>query len=95
MFDNLKKMMDLQKKLEVIKKELSSMKIEHAKSGFSIIITGEQIIEKINLVDNFSNLKKEDLEKIIKDLINEAIAKSQKATADKMKNMAGLNIPGL
>ncbi|MEW6171269.1 MAG: YbaB/EbfC family nucleoid-associated protein [Candidatus Omnitrophota bacterium] len=95
MFDNLKKMMDLQKKLEVIKKELSSMKIEHTKSGFSVIITGEQIIEKINLVDNFSSLKKEELEKIIKDLINEAIAKSQKTAADKMKNMAGLNIPGL
>lgn len=95
MFDNLKQIMEMQKKLQAVKKELSNMKIEHAKSGFSIVITGEQNIEKINFPDSFSSMKKEDLEETIKDLINEAVLKSQKAAATKMKDVAGLNIPGL
>ncbi|MDP8264984.1 MAG: YbaB/EbfC family nucleoid-associated protein [Candidatus Aceula lacicola] len=96
MFDQMKKLMEMKKQADQIKRELEASRTEvDDGSGIKIVIDGAQKFHSIEIdpsllaEDNGRSLQ----ERILKS-VNDAIARSQAIAAEKMKKMAGLNIPG-
>ena len=83
MFDKLKQL----KQLKDLHDTLSKEKAELEKDGVKVVINGKMEIESIQLNPA---LEKEKQEKILKDLINEAVKKIQMSMAQKMSGMKGL-----
>lgn len=81
MFQNAGKIMELQKKAKAMQKELAKEEIVVEKGDFRVVITGEQKIQEFT-VQGVSS--KEAI-----DVINEAIKKSQEASAKKLQSMSG------
>ncbi len=82
MFDKLKEI----KKLKDLQNTLKKEKIEVNNSGIRIIMNGGLEIEELEIN---SSLNKEDQEKILKSLMNEAIKKIQMVAAQKMSCLGG------
>ena len=96
MFDQMKKLMEVKKQAEQIKRELESASLEvNEVRGIKIVIDGSQTFQSIEIDDNLFNTA--DKNKIQLELLrglNIAIRKSQALAAQKMKAVTGLNIPG-
>ena len=96
MFDKMKQLMDMQKKMQEIKRELDNTNFEVSSSDGLIKITmnGSQEVREVKLSD-ISGVDRLKLEKSIQDAYNRAIKRSQEVAAAKMKSITGLNLPGL
>ncbi len=98
-FDQAKKLYELQKKARVIQKELKDTEIEAASNdgAVAVVFNGEQHITDVRIDESMlSPENKGELEKAIKNVVGQAIARSQSLAAEKMKAIAGdLNLPGL
>ncbi len=79
MFENLKKLGELKKIADIISKE----KILITKNEIEILINGKLEIEEIKISEN---LTKQEIEKNLKDCINEAIKKMQLSLMNKMQD---------
>lgn len=92
MFDKLKGLMELQKKMQQIKKELEQTTFDVASSDGSLTITmnGSQEVRDVRMAAG-----QEQLAGQIRDTVNRAIKRSQEIAAQKMKDAAGLNLPGM
>ncbi len=97
MFDQMKKLMEMKKQADQIKKELEASRTEvNDGSGIKFVVDGSQRFHSLEIdpsllnADNLKNVQ----QRILK-AINLAISQSQAIAAEKMKKMAGLNIPGL
>ncbi len=97
MFDKIKGLMDMRKKFEEIKKELdkTNFEIEGAGRLVKITMNGSQEVQGVVLAEGGLNSDKEKLEKELRDTFNRAIRRSQEIAAQKMKTVAGLNLPGM
>lgn len=97
MFDKFKALMDMQKKMQELKRELDSTTFEIASSEglVKIIMNGSQEIKELCIQENLQGLEKTSLEKAIKDAYNRAIKRSHDIASQKMKDITGLNLPGL
>jgi DNA-binding protein YbaB len=97
MFDKMKALIEMQKKIQELKRELDSMDFEIISFDnlVKIKMSGSQEVKEVNIMGDLSAVEKTDLEKIIKDTYNRAIKHSQDLAAEKMKAVTGLNIPGL
>lgn len=97
MLDKLKQMMEIKKQAEQIKRELENTRLEMSEGrGIKITIDGVQRFHSIEITDDLLNtVNKEKFEIDLLRSINAAIGKSQAAAAQKMKEITGLNIPGL
>lgn len=95
MFDKMKMLMDAKRKMEEMKKELENTVFEIKSSDglVKVIMNGSQEINEVKIQDNASDNKA--LENAIKDAVNRALKHSHDITAQKMKDITGLNIPGL
>ncbi len=97
MFDQMKKLMDLKKQADLLKKELEKITIEYNEvRGIKIKLNGAQMFQSIEVEDSW--LKPEQKARFQMELIkavNMAIKKSQKEAAIQMQKSGGLNIPGL
>ncbi len=97
MIDQVKKMMEMKKQADMLKKELEATIIEVRESrGIKLVINGAQIFQSIDIEEgllNAGNKNRVQME-LLKNL-NTAIKRSQQAAANKMKNMPGFNLPGL
>ncbi|MBL7070405.1 MAG: YbaB/EbfC family nucleoid-associated protein, partial [Candidatus Omnitrophica bacterium] len=60
-----------------------------------VTMNGSQEVKAILLADASPEAPKTKLEEALKDAYNRAIKQSQKIAAQKMKDAAGLNLPGL
>lgn len=91
MFDKMKALIDMQKKMQAVKRELENTNFEIASSDGLVKITmnGAQEVKGIAIKDN------PQLENALKDTFNRAIKRSQEIAAQKMKDVTGINIPGL
>jgi DNA-binding protein YbaB len=69
---------------------LSEVMITEEKNGIKIIMDGNMNVKSIVIE---KEMPKEELEKKITEVFNEAIKKTQRAMAEKMRGMGG--IPGL
>ena len=96
MFDQMKKLMEMKRQADQIKRKLEEERIEVNEGGIKISIDGAQNFKAIEVDSSLINIdNKSNLEKLLLKSINQAIAQSQAVAAGKMKEMAGLNIPGL
>ncbi len=97
MFDKVKEMMELKKKADLLKKELEATVIEvNEARGIKLVINGAQIVQSVDideglLIPGNKNRLQMDLLKSF----NNGVKKSQQAAANKMRNIPGLNLPGM
>lgn len=97
MFDKMKQLMDMQKKMQEIKRQLEAATFEVASSDgtIKITMTGTQEVRNVAISGEVGQIDKTDLEKAIKDAYNRAVKRSQDVAAQKMKDVTGFNLPGL
>ena len=98
MFDKLESIMDMQKKAKEIKESLDKavFETESPDGTTRISMNGSQQVETVTVkCEGLSADAKTKLEKTLKDVYNRAIKHSHELAAQKMKEITGLNIPGL
>jgi DNA-binding protein YbaB len=90
-------LMDMQKKMQDIKRELDNTDFDIVSSDGLVKITmnGSQDVKAVNIQGEINSMAKVDLEKAMKDAYNRAIKHSHDIAAQKMKEITGLNLPGL
>src|SRR5208283_4974956 len=97
MLDQVKKIMEMKKQADILKKELEATIIEVQETrGIKLVVNGAQIFQSIDIEESL--LTAGNKNRIQMDLLkgmNTAVKRSQQAAANKMKNMPGFNLPGL
>ncbi len=98
MFDKMKGLLEMQKKMQEVKRTLEETDFDLQSSDGVVKITmnGAQEVKAITVKDNLTQQERARLDAILKDTFNRAIKRSQEIAAQKMREVAGgLNIPGL
>ena len=97
MFDKMKGLFEMQKKMQEVKRELDNINFDIQSSDGAVKITmnGSQEIKEVVIKDNLGESEKGHLASSLKDTFNRAIKCSQEVAAQKMKEVTGFNIPGL
>ncbi len=97
MFDKMKALMDMQKKMQEVKRELDNTTFEIVSNDGLVKITmnGSQEVKEATLQGNLAEIDKTNLERAMKDAYNRAIKHSHDLAAQKMKAVTGLNLPGI
>ena len=97
MFGKAKEQLDFVKKAREIQKKLKNEVITVESGAVTIVINGEQKIQKVTINKEEVDTDKLDvLEKDIKSVIESAIKQSQEIAANLMKEMGGLGgLPGM
>lgn len=97
MFDQMKKLMEMKKQADILKRELDATMIQTEDvAGIKIKINGSQQFQTIEIsseklhADNKARLESDLLKSL-----NMAMKKSQEAAALKMKNLLPGGFPGL
>lgn len=93
MFDQMKKLYDLQKKTREIKKALENTIIEtsQADGKVKMVFSADQKVKSLSIDPSLLSAEnKANLEKYILRCIEEGIEKSQQAAVSKMKDIPGL-----
>lgn len=97
MLDKMKALFEMQKKMQEVKKDLENTNFDIQSSDGLVKITmnGAQEVKEIMIKDSLGEADKARLSNSLKDTFNRAIKRSQEVAAQKMKDVAGFNIPGL
>lgn len=98
MFSKLKEIKDLRAQAKNLQNQLKEEHVETSAAWGKVKIkmNGNQEVEEISIdEDILSPTKKSELEKALKEAINEANHKVQKIMAEKVRKAGGLNIPSL
>ncbi len=97
MLDKMKALFEMQKKMQEVKRELdnTNFEIESSDGLVKITMNGAQEVKEVILRDNLSEQEKARLGNALKDTFNRGIKRSQEIAAQKMKDVTGLNLPGL
>lgn len=97
MLDQMKKMLELKKKADMLKRELEKLEIEYNEvRGIRLKLNGAQIFNTIEIDDSWLDPKQKSRfqTELIK-AVNMATRKAQKEAAVQMQKMPGFDIPGL
>lgn len=96
MFHKLKQYNDLRKQANSLKSKLAEEKTTVGSKGVSITMDGNIEVKEVNIdSDLLSPDKKHSLESNVRDTVNEAVKKTQRIMATKMRESGDFNIPGL
>ncbi|MCK9594759.1 MAG: YbaB/EbfC family nucleoid-associated protein [Candidatus Omnitrophica bacterium] len=97
MFDKIKGLMDMQKKMQEIKRELdnASFEIQSSDGAVKITMNGSQEVKDVRINSDITEDQKEKLSKAFKDAFNRSVKHSQELAAQKMKDITGLKLPGM
>lgn len=98
MFDKMKQLMEMQKKMQEMKIQLenTNFEVSSADSLVKIAMNGAQEVQEVFIQEPLAlGAEKARLEKAIKDAYNRAVKRSQEIAAGKMKEITGFNLPGL
>jgi len=97
MFDKMKQLMEMKKKMQEVKTELENTDFEVASSDgvFKVTMNGTQMVKGVSIQGDLSGIDKAALERSAQDAYNRAIKRSHDLAAEKMKSVTGFNIPGL
>ncbi len=71
-------------KIKELKNSLSQEKEEYQKEGVRVVVTGEMLVESIEIDPELSA---ENVEKLIKESVNEALKRVQKKAAKKLQEI--------
>lgn len=95
----MKQAQDMQKRMEVIKKELSQKEIKVSSGGgmVELVINGQQEIKEIHIdKDIIDTEDKEMLEDLVLAAVNEGIRQSKEMVNEEMSKLTGgINLPGM
>lgn len=96
MFDKMKQLMDMQKSMQELKRQLDQTNFDVTSSDglVKINMNGAQKVISTQINKELSGLDKLVLEKAITDAYNRAVKQAQEIAALKLKNISGLNLPG-
>lgn len=98
MFEKLKQFKDLRDKAKVIQETLSAERVQGtgAWGKVTIDIDGNQNVLAVSIDDSMlAPSEKNKLQDGVKEAVNDAVKKVQKKVFEKMKDMGGLNLPGM
>ena len=97
MFDKVKELMELKKKADQLKKELEATLIDiNEARGVKMVMNGAQIVQSIDIDEGLLvPANKNRLQMDLLKSFNNGVKKSQQAAATKMRNIPGLNLPGM
>ncbi len=93
MFDKMKELMELKRKMDEVKKELDSIALESEDALVKIGISGSQEITRVLIKGDLASADKAGLEASLVETINRAIKQSQRTAAGKMSQLSGLALP--
>ncbi|MBF0533168.1 MAG: YbaB/EbfC family nucleoid-associated protein [Candidatus Omnitrophica bacterium] len=92
MFGDMKKLMEMKKQADILKKELDKSSVEVREGGVKIVLNGSQSFQTIEIEPQLMGLEnKVRLEREMVKALNAAIKKSQTIAAEKMRSL----MPGL
>ena len=96
MFDNMKALFEMQKKMQEVKRELDKTTFDVASSDGLVRITmnGSQEVQRVEFPAGLPGADAAKFGQTVKDTFNRSIKRSQELAAQKMKEVAGLNLPG-
>ena len=97
MLNKMKALLEIQKKMQEVKRQLDNMNfdIQSPDGLVKITMNGAQEVKEIMIKDNLKETEKVRLAGVLRDTFNRAIKRSQDIAAQKMKDVTGINIPGL
>lgn len=97
MFDKMKELLSMQKKMQEMKRQLEKTVFEVSSSDGMVTISmnGSQEVQSVTIKDNFKDIDKARFEQAVKDAFNKSVKRSQEVAAKQMKDVVGFNIPGL
>jgi nucleoid-associated protein EbfC len=97
MFDKMKGLLEMQKKMQEVKRVLENTNFDIQSSDGLVKITmnGAQEVQAIKVKDSLTEQEKTRLDAALKDTFNRSIKRSQEIAAQKMREVTGINIPGL
>ncbi len=97
MLDKMKQLMEMQKKIQEMKRQLEAavFDAESSDGKVKIVMNGSQEIQDIQIRSSLPEKEAEQLKASIKDALKRAIKRSHDVAADKMKSVTGLNLPGM
>lgn len=92
MFDKLKDLIQLKKKMSEVKTRLDGMviKVESPAKYFEITISGAQEVKELKIMKDIKSANNTELENDLKDAINKAVRDSQAMAAQAMGDLAGI-----
>jgi nucleoid-associated protein EbfC len=98
MFNKIKQLKDLRDQANTMKQALAqetvSAEADHGR--VSLVMDGNQEVLAVSIAPELLQPeKKEEVEKAVKEAANDAVKKSQRAMAQKIQGMGGLNLPGM
>lgn len=98
MFDKMKDLLAMQRKMQEIKRSLeeTNFDLQSPDGLVKITMNGAQEIKAVTLKEDLTDAEQSRLAGVLKDTVNRSIKRSQEIAAQKMREAAGgLNIPGL
>ena len=97
MFDKMKQLMEMQKKMQEMKRQLENtvFEVDSSNGMVKIAMNGSQEIKEVRIQANLKEIESSVLEDSVKDAVSKAIKRSQAVAAEKMKDVTGLSLPGL
>ena len=97
MFNKMKGLMEMQKKMREVKRELenANFDIESSDKLVKITMNAAQEVKEVFISEDLEKLGKMHLESSLKDTFNRGIKRAQEIAAQKMKDVVGLDLPGL
>lgn len=94
MFDKMKELLEMKRKMEELKRELDSLELAAEDSLVKVTITASQELKKVEIKVALAAADKGKLESSIADTVNRAIKQSQKTAAERMHKLGGLGALG-
>ena len=97
MFDKMKQLMEMQRKMQEMKRQLEEAEFEvtSADGLVKVAMNGAQEIKAVSIKGEISAAGKSNLEQAVKDAYNKAVKQSHKIASEKMKNVVGMDLPGM
>lgn len=95
MFDKMKELMEIQKKAQEMKRQLENTVFEAMSPDGLVKVTmsGSQDVKGVSIQGDLAQLDKAALEKAAREAYNKAVARSREIASQKMKEIAGINLP--
>ena len=96
MFDKMKSLMDMQKKMQEVKRqlELAVFEVESSDGLVKITMNGSQEVQGVKFSRSLAQVDSIALEQAVKDAFAKAIKRSQAVAAEKMRDVTGFSLPG-
>lgn len=93
--DLMKKAQEMQKKMQEIQQQISEMEITGQSGGgmVKIVMTGQHIAKRVTLDPALLKEDKTIIEDLFATAINDATAKIEKNTREKMSSLTGIKLP--